>query len=95
MLSSERLALMKPHAILINIARGGLIDELALKKMLMNGRLAGAALDVFTAEPLEDKELMELPNFIVTPHIGGSSNEAVLAMGRAAIEGLKNNEVPS
>tara|TARA_B110000881_G_C18320192_1_gene386377 strand:- start:74 stop:634 length:561 start_codon:yes stop_codon:yes gene_type:complete len=94
MLSSERLALMKPHAILINIARGGLIDELALKKMLMNGRLAGAALDVFTAEPLEDKELMELPNFIVTPHIGGSSNEAVLAMGRAAIEGLKNNEVP-
>ena len=95
MLSSERLALMKPHAILINIARGGLIDELALKKMLMNGRLAGAALDVFTAEPLEDKELMELPNFIVTPHIGGSSNEAVLAMGRAAIEGLKNNEVPN
>ena len=95
MLSSERLALMKPHAILINIARGGLIDELALKKMLMNGKLAGAALDVFTTEPPEDKELMELPNFIVTPHIGGSSNEAVLAMGRAAIKGLKNNEVPN
>ena len=86
---------MKPQAILINIARGGLIDELALKKMLMNGKLAGAALDVFTTEPPEDKELMELPNFIVTPHIGGSSNEAVLAMGRAAIEGLKNNEVPN
>ena len=61
----------------------------------MNGKLAGAALDVFTTEPPEDKELMELPNFIVTPHIGGSSNEAILAMGRAAIEGLENNEVPN
>ena len=94
MLSSERLALMKPHAILINIARGGLIDESALKKMLMNGKLAGAALDVFTTEPPLDKDLIDLPNLIVTPHIGGSSNEAILAMGRAAIAGLENNKVP-
>lgn len=95
MLSSERLALMNPHAILINVARGGLIDELALKKMLMNRKLAGAALDVFTTEPPVDKDLIDLPNLIVTPHIGGSSNEAILAMGRAAIEGLENNEVPN
>jgi len=88
MLSSERLALMKPTAILINVARGGLIDEEALKNMLLDGKLAAAALDVFAIEPPQDKELLKLPNFIVTPHIGGSANEAILAMGRAAIDGL-------
>ena len=82
---------MKPHAILINVARGGLIDEDALKKMLIGGKLGGAALDVFSIEPPEDKELLELPNFIVTPHIGGSANEAIMAMGRAAIVGLDNS----
>ncbi len=92
MLSAERLALMKSDAILINVARGGLLDEVVLKQMLISGKLAGAALDVFTIEPPEDKELLELPNFIVTPHIGGSANEAILAMGRAAISGLEKNE---
>ena len=91
MLTSERLALMKPNAILINAARGGLIDEIALKNMLITGKLGGAALDVFAIEPPEDKELLELTNFIVTPHIGGSANEAILAMGRAAIDGLEEN----
>ena len=47
-----------------------------------------SALDVFAIEPPQDKELLKLPNFIVTPHIGGSANEAILAMGRAAIDGL-------
>jgi len=93
MITAERLALMKSDAILINIARGGLIDEVALKKMLMTGKLAAAALDVFAIEPPQDKELLELHNFIVTPHIGGSSNEAILAMGRAAIDGLDNNDL--
>jgi phosphoglycerate dehydrogenase-like enzyme len=91
MLSAERLSLMKRDAILINVARGNLLDEEALKKMLINGKLGGAALDVFTNEPPEDKELLGLSNFIVTPHIGGSSNEAILAMGRAAIDGLRVN----
>jgi phosphoglycerate dehydrogenase-like enzyme len=91
MLTAERLSLMKSHAILINVARGGLIDEDALKKMLIDGKLGGAALDVFSIEPPEDKELLELPNFIVTPHIGGSANEAIMAMGRAAIVGLDNS----
>ena len=94
MLSAERLALMKPDAILINTARGGLIDEEALKAALQEDRLAGAALDVFVMEPPEDRELLKLPNFIVTPHLGGSAEEAILAMGRAAIDGLDNNRLP-
>jgi D-3-phosphoglycerate dehydrogenase len=87
-LSAARLALMRPEAILINTARGDLVDERALKTMLKEGRLAGAAFDVFATEPPEDLELLRLPNFLATPHIGGSAEEAVLAMGRAAITGL-------
>ena len=88
MLTDAMLALMKPNAILINAAQGGLLDEAALKTMLINGELGGAALDVFAVEPPDDMELLQLPNVIVTSHIGGSSNEAILAMGRAAIDGL-------
>ena len=88
MLTVDRLALMKKSAILINLARGGLVDEIALKKMLLDKRLSGAAFDVFLEEPPQDQELLSLPNFLVTPHIGGSSQEAILAMGRAAIQGL-------
>ncbi len=95
MLSAERLALMKPGALLINTARGGLVDEAALKRMLMEGRLAGAGFDVFATEPPEDLELLRLPNFLATPHIGGSSEEAILAMGRAAIKGLDENKIPT
>jgi phosphoglycerate dehydrogenase-like enzyme len=95
MLSAERLALLKPGALLINTARGGVVDEAAVKAMLMDGRLAGAAFDVFATEPPEDPSLLRLPNFLATPHIGGSSEEAILAMGRAAIQGLDENRVPS
>ncbi len=93
-LSAERLALMKPDAILINAARGGLIDEDTLKVALKENRLGGAALDVFVMEPPENWELLELPNFIVTPHLGGSAEEAILAMGRAAIRCLDENRLP-
>ena len=93
-LSAEGLALMKPDAILINAARGRLVDEAALKIALKEGRLGAAALDVFATEPPADRELLELPNFIVTPHLGGSAEEAILAMGRAAIRGLDENRVP-
>jgi D-3-phosphoglycerate dehydrogenase len=95
MLSAERLALMKEGAILINTARGGLVDETALKTMLKEGRLAGAAFDVFEPEPPTDRELLNLPNFLSTPHIGGSSEEAILNMGRAAIAGLDDNRIPT
>ena len=94
MLNRDRLALLKPAAILINTARGGLIDEKALATMLREGRLGGAAFDVFGNEPPGNHELLGLPNFCATPHIGGSSEEAVLAMGRAAIRGLDENELP-
>ena len=94
MISEQRLSLMKPTAILINAARGGLIDEVALKMMLKDKRLAAAALDVFAEEPPQDLELLALPNLLVTPHIGGSADEAILAMGRAAINGLDDNEIP-
>ncbi len=94
-LSAESLSLMKQDAILINAARGGLIDEVALKQMLMNGNLAAAALDVFSIEPPQDKKLIELPNFIVTPHIGGSAHEAILAMGMSSIEGLDKYQIVS
>jgi phosphoglycerate dehydrogenase-like enzyme len=94
MISPARLALMKPCAILINAARGGLVDEAALKEMLVTKRLAAAAFDVFAVEPPQDQELLALPNFLVSPHIGGSAEEATLAMGRAAISGLDENAIP-
>lgn len=93
-LTAERLALLKPSAVLINVARGGLVDESALKRALLEKRLAGAAFDVFAEEPPHDTELLNLPSFLATPHIGGSATEAILAMGRAAIRGLDENEIP-
>jgi phosphoglycerate dehydrogenase-like enzyme len=94
LLDAKRLALLKPDAVLINAARGGLVDEAELKRMLIDKRLAAAAFDVFQNEPPQDQELLTLPNFLATPHIGGSAHEAMLAMGRAAIEGLDVNEIP-
>jgi len=93
-LSAERLALMRPDAILINCARGGLVDEAAVTAMLKTGRLGGAAFDVLANEPPDDQDLLRLDKVMVTPHIGGSAEEAVLAMGRAAIAGLEHGEVP-
>ena len=94
MINAQRLGQMKSTAILINAARGGLVDELALKTMLTEKRLAAAAFDVFAVEPPQDLELLSLPNFLVTPHIGGSAEEAIIAMGRAAIDGLDCHNVP-
>ena len=89
LISAERIATMKSTAILINAARGGLVDEKALKSALLTNKLAAAAFDVFSNEPPEDAELLNLPNFLATPHIGGSAEEAILAMGMSAIDGLE------
>jgi D-3-phosphoglycerate dehydrogenase len=87
-LDEEKLALMKPTAVLLNTARGGLVDEHALLSALDEGRLAGAALDAFAEEPPKNARLLSHPKILTTPHIGGSTEEAILAMGRAAIAGL-------
>jgi phosphoglycerate dehydrogenase-like enzyme len=88
LLDRKRLASMRPGALLVNTSRGGLVDEDALYDALSSGHLAGAALDVFSTEPPPDHPLFGLDKMIATPHIGGSTLEAVLAMGRAAIDGL-------
>ena len=91
-LNKENLKLLKKDSILVNLARGGLIDEIELKYMIVNKKIAGVALDVFEQEPPQDKELLSLENVLVTPHIGGSTEEAILAMGMAAIGGLDKNK---
>lgn len=88
LIGSAELKQMQATAYLVNTARGGVVDEAALKRALAGHHLAGAAFDVFAAEPPVDADLLALPNFIGTPHIGGGTEEAVLAMGLAAIAGL-------
>lgn len=93
-INAERIRLMKATAILINTSRGGVVDENTLKQALQEKHISAAAFDVFAQEPPQDNALLELPNFLATPHIGGSAVEAILAMGRAAIEGLDDNAIP-
>jgi D-3-phosphoglycerate dehydrogenase len=88
LIDARALALMKRSAFLVNTARGGIVDESALESALREQRLTGAAADVFSVEPPGNAKLLSLPNFIGTPHIGASTEEAALAMGRAAMAGL-------
>lgn len=90
LMNDERLRRMRNGAILINAARGGIVDEAALAQELASNRIAAAAFDVFAVEPPKNNALIGLPNFLASPHIGGSTIEAILAMGLAAIEGLDN-----
>ncbi|MEM0449085.1 MAG: phosphoglycerate dehydrogenase [Methanomassiliicoccales archaeon] len=76
MIGKEQFRLMKPHVLLINCARGGIVDEEALYEALKSKRIAGAALDVFENEPPKGSKLLELDNIIVTPHLGASTKEA-------------------
>lgn len=80
-INSERIQKMKDGAILINCARGGVVDEEALYQALESGKLAGAALDVFEQEPPQNSPLLSLDNIILTPHIGASTNEAQKRVG--------------
>jgi (S)-sulfolactate dehydrogenase len=77
LIGRERIARMKAGAILVNSARGGILDESALARALQEGRLAGAAIDVFDAEPLAaGSVLADVPNLILTPHIAGVTQES-------------------
>lgn len=102
LISRERIARMKRGARLVNCARGGLVDEAALADALAEGRLAGAALDVFAEEPPpKDHPLLAREDVIVTPHLGASSHEAQLAVASDVaaqvcdffLEGVANNAV--
>jgi D-3-phosphoglycerate dehydrogenase / 2-oxoglutarate reductase len=76
MIGTAQFALMKPTAFVVNVARGGLIDEDALYAALKSKRIAGAGIDVFVAEPPTDSPLLSLDNIVLTPHLGASTDEA-------------------
>jgi D-3-phosphoglycerate dehydrogenase len=75
-LSKENIAKTKKGVVIVNAARGGLVDEAALREALESGRVAAAGFDVFSAEPAKENVLFGAPNFIATPHLGASTNEA-------------------
>ena len=86
-LGKEELSSMKPNAYLINTARGGIVDEAALIKILERGLIAGAALDTFSQEPLSpNSPFLELDNVIVTPHVAGTTKESSTRMGVTAVK---------
>jgi len=86
LLNEEAFAKMKPGVRIINCARGGIIDEAALYVALKEGKVAGAALDVFEQEPLTQSPLFALPNVVVTPHLGASTVEAQRGVARVIAE---------
>ncbi|MGI5919223.1 MAG: phosphoglycerate dehydrogenase [Christensenellales bacterium] len=88
MIGAAQIAAMKPGALIINTARGGLIDEAAAAEALKSGKLGGVGLDAFEVEPPQDSPLMGLDNVVMTPHAGAHTNEAVAAMGRMAVQNL-------
>ena len=89
LLGARELRLLKPTAFLVNCARAGLVDREALLATLREGRIAGAALDVFTHEPLPtDDPLLSLPNVVLLPHLGGATHEVTDHQSRIAWESL-------
>jgi D-3-phosphoglycerate dehydrogenase len=88
LLDAARLASMKPGALLINVARGGVVDEAALADALTNGRLGGAAIDVFEHEPLGDSPLLSAPNTVLTPHLGASTADAQARASLEVVQGV-------
>jgi lactate dehydrogenase-like 2-hydroxyacid dehydrogenase len=86
--NSDVLDALGPEGMLVNVARGALVDQEALVAALATDRLGGAALDVFEAEPLTDQALFEMPNTVLTPHIGSATVEARQAMGALVLANL-------
>jgi D-3-phosphoglycerate dehydrogenase len=98
LIGEEQLAKVQPHLVLVNAARGGIVDEQALYNALKEGRMAAAGLDVFATEPCTDSPLFELENVVATPHLGASTEEAQekagLAVARSVRLALSGELVP-
>lgn len=88
LIGASELALMKPTAVLVNIARGGVVDDVALANALQNGQLGAAGVDVFENEPNIAKELLAAPNAVLTPHIGSATKRTRLGMVDLAVTNL-------
>ena len=89
LIDARRLGRMRPHAILVNTARGDIVDEGALAAALRAGIIGGAGLDVYEREPAVHEELLGLDNVVLLPHLGSATTEARLAMGLRAVENLR------
>ena len=89
LLSARRLKLLRPHAILVNTARGEIIDEAALASMLEAGELAGAGLDVFEHEPTVNPKLLKLANVVLMPHMSSATIEGRVDMGEKVIVNIR------
>jgi len=90
LLSARRLALMPPHAYIVNTSRGEVIDEATMTRMLAAGKLAGAGLDVFEHEPSVNPKLLDLDNVVLLPHMGSATIEGRIAMGEKVIVNIKS-----
>ena len=89
LIGCRELALMKPGAILVNVARGPVVDEAALVEALQSGQLRAAGLDVYEKEPLRESPLFALPNVVTLPHVGSATHETRRAMAELALDNLE------
>ena len=89
LIDAAALATMRPTAVLVNTARGPIVDEAALVEALASGRLAGAALDVYEHEPRVSEDLLRMENVVLTPHIGSGTRRTREAMGLLAVSALR------
>jgi len=89
LLSARRLQLLNPQCYIVNTARGEVIDEDAMVRLLQEGRIAGAGLDVFEHEPAVNKELLEMPNVVLLPHMGSATMEGRIDMGEKVLINIR------
>ena len=89
LIDGDGLARMKPSAVLANVSRGPIVDEAALVEAMREGRIAGAALDVFEHEPDVHPGLLALENVVLVPHLGSATHETREAMGMLCVEALR------
>jgi D-3-phosphoglycerate dehydrogenase / 2-oxoglutarate reductase len=88
LIDAAALARMKPSARIVNVARGGIVDEAALAEAVGDGTIAGAAIDVFAIEPTTESPLFDHPQIVVTPHLGASTAEAQVRAGTSTVEAV-------